>query len=270
MGIRKLPRQILREAFRASGEKNYTLSKVFYASLFGSHWRYALLGFAYLKCLDNIVDEDLDTRRASATLAAQRDLLDQVYSDLAVEKERPIPERYGYYFLSYDKSNGSLLRPFIESVIETMEFDVQRRNQVVSKLTLEAYVLKLGEAVWQSLAHFVSSELRLPKSFTDQASCAYLYADFLIDLEHDLQFGIINIPVEDIRQYQIDLATADDRLSRWLTARSEEISQYFAQAFREAQQLSRLSMKLLSFLYLSRKRRNFRRFLKRKGIDYPR
>ena len=266
--MQKLPKAVLLEAFRRSGEKNYLLSKVFYSALFGSGWKYALLGFSYLKCLDNAVDEDPVADRAWSVLVSQRELIDELYAGTPTERERPIPDRYGYYFFSYDKSHGSPVRPYIESLIETMEFDVRRRGQVLSSAELDGYMLKAGEAVIRFLAHFVSKDLELPRPFVEHASRAYLYADSLIDLEHDLELGIINVSAEDIERYEIDLGGANGGLAQWMETQAQQITTLFDQALSKGRCLDHRTMRLLSQLFLGRKKRELRRFMEREGIGY--
>lgn len=265
--MQKLPKQILKEAFYVSKEKNYMLSKILYSFILGLRdWEYSFLGFAYLKCLDNLIDKDINAERCWSFLTYQKEFIDDVYSNKLTERDLRIPEKLGYYFFCYDKKNGSLLQPFILSIIETMEFDIRRRNKVLSKSELDSHAIKIGEATIKYLAYFVSKDLKLPQAFIDQASRAYVYADSLIDIKEDLKVGIINMPDEDICRYEINLKIPDDRLDEWLAATSTKVLKHFKEALRETNHLNNLSMKILAYLYLFRKRNQLYKFLKQKGI----
>lgn len=265
--MQKLPKQVLKEAFRASKEKNYTLSKILYSYILRLRdWEYSFLGFAYLKCLDNLVDEDIDAERSWSSLAYQKELINEIYSDKLIEKDLRIPEKLGYYFFCYDKKNGSVLQPFIQSIIETMEFDIKRRNKVLSKSELDSHAIKIGGATIKYLAHFASKDLELPQIFIDQASRAYVHADSLIDMKEDLRVGIINIPSEDIERYEINLKIPDVRFYQWLDTTSKKVLRHFKEALKEANRLNNLSMKFLAYLYLLRKRNQLCKFLKQNGV----
>jgi hypothetical protein len=263
-----LPPSVFREAFYACGEKRLLISRLFYSVLLGSDWRYALMGFAYIKCLDDVVDEDPEADRGQAVMAAQKPLLERIYAALPVEGDLRTAERYGCYFFRYDARNGSRLRPLVESILETMEFDTQRRGRTLSTRDLDDYIVKMGRAFVDYVAYFVSRSLRLPRSFVDQASRAYLYADSLIDLEHDLPLGVINIPSEDLERYGIDLEKPDGSRRRWLIERSADVDKWFGEALEASRRVNSRTIQLLSWLFLGRKRREFRRFLKRGGIPY--
>jgi hypothetical protein len=264
--MQKLPKQILKEAFYVSKEKNYVLSKILYSSILRLRdWEYCFLGFAYLKCLDNLIDEEMNAESSTSLLTYQKELISKIYSNKLTEKDLRIPEKLGYYFFCYDKENGSLLRPFIQSTIETMEFDIKRRNKILSSSELDRYAIKVGGASIKYLAYFVSKDLKLPQSFIEQASRAYVYADSLIDIKKDLKIGIINIPNEDIERYKINLKILDDRFYQWLDARSKKVLKHFKEALKETNHLNNLSMKILAYLYLFRKRNQLCKFLKQRG-----
>ncbi len=261
-----LPGPFVKEAFRAAGERHYLLSRIFYSAMFGAAWRYAVVGFAYIKCLDNAVDENADATQGLAALEAQHSLLRRVYAAVPIHGVLPIPDRFGYEFCRYDRAVGARWRPVIEAIIETMEFDVQRRHQVLPRPVLDAYFLKMGKAMIEYTAYFVSSKVQLSPSFVHSASRAYLYSDTLMDLEHDLRLGIINIPAEDIESFGVDLRTGGDALRAWMAKQSVDVEQYYSEAFRETARLDNFRIRVLSRLYLSRKRNRFHRFLQETGI----
>jgi len=267
--MQKLPKQILKEAFYVSKEKNFLLSKILYSYILRLRdWEYSFLGFAYLKCLDNVVDKEKNPESSRSLLTVQKELINDIYSDRFTEKDLQIPEKLGYYFFCYDKKNGSLLRPFIQTMMQTMEFDIQRRNKVLSKSELDNHAIKIGEATIRYLAYFVSRDLKLPQAFINQASRAYVNADSLIDLKEDLKVGIINIPGEDIEQWEITLEIPDDRLVQWIEATSKKVLKLFKEALIETGHLTNLSMKILAYLYLLRKRKQLYKFLEKKGIKW--
>ena len=265
--MRRGSKEIVREAFYAAGERNYLLSKLFYTGIFGRRWEVALVGFAYLKCLDNAVDEEPDCDKAFAVLASQRELISREYSGKSSGEDITLLERYGRFFFRYDRAHGMWWRPLIETIVGTMEFDVRRRHVAMPRETLDCYFDTLGEAVIRYTAYFIAPGYPLHHSFIRSASRAYLYADSLIDLEHDLRFGLINVPAEDIEAWQLDVSAPNPRLIDWAAARAPAVLSLFSEALAEAPRLAGLRVRWLAQLFLSRKRTRLARFLDKRRMS---
>ena len=256
---------LVREAFAAAGEKRFFLARVFYRTIFGADWKHAVLGFAYFKCLDTLVDEDPDARRALAVLAAQRRFIARVYAGDAIDGLAP-PERFGAPFFAYDRAIGSPLRVEFETILASMDLDTRRRGRALDAAALDAYVLEVGGGVFRSLMYHAAPDVVLPTGFLEHASRAYLKADALIDLRHDLALGVVNVPAEDVERYGITLDCSDSALRSWIEREAGRVLDDFATALAEGRRLGRWSLRLLAWLYLATKRRGLRRFLVREGL----
>jgi hypothetical protein len=256
-----VPLVLVREAFDSAGEKHFRLARFFYSILFGRNWMFAILGFAYLKCLDDVVDEDVDTNRALGVLARQKRLIDRAYGGESVRESLPSPERFGLPFFLYDRAHGNRLRTAFETVLSSMQFDTRRRGRLIGAAALDAYVVQLGSTVFRYLQHFAAPEATLDDRFAAVAARAYLYADALIDLRHDLRLGIVNVPEEDIVRYRLSLDLDDPHLRAWMARRAAFVLEQFEQALGLARRLESRPLRLLSRLYLSTKRRSLHRFL---------
>ena len=263
----QVPRQLVREAFVTAGEKRFGLARLLYATLFGADWGHAILGFSYMKCVDDLVDEDSDATRALGTLRAQRRFIEDIYAGQAVPRELPVPERFGYPFFCFDRARGAPLRSTFETILDTMEIDTRRRGVFLSALDLDAHMTAVGREVFRFVLRFAAPDAAIPQAFIEHASRAYLFADALIDLRHDLRFGVVNIPIEDVERNAIQLHPADTALRRWMEARSRQVLNDFRSALMEARRLEHRSLRLLARLYLCTKRRNLLRFLVREGLQ---
>jgi hypothetical protein len=131
---------------------------------------------------------------------------------------------------------------------------------------LDDYVVELGVAVLRFFLHFAAPDAAPPLRFLRLGSRAYLYADALIDLRHDLDFGVINVPREDVERYGLSLDMADPRLRRWMAERGAAILAQFDEALGQSRRLERWSLRASAHLFLSTKRRKLRRFLQREGL----
>ena len=262
----ELPREVLLEAARESREKNFGLSRIVYALFFGREWSWAMLGYAYMKVLDNVVDEDEDVARARAALAEQRRILDAAYAGEMEPGGLASPERYGVLFCLHDAERGAGARPHFEAMLDTMEFDIERRGKVFSRAQIEAYFRDVGAATMRYLAHFVSPELELHDAFVHEASTAYLHADSMIDFEKDLHFGVINAPREDVEEFGIDLTPGAARSTAWMAARAPAILASFERAFAELRRVPSARFRMLARLYLGKKRSHLVKLLGKKGV----
>ncbi|MFQ5995623.1 MAG: squalene/phytoene synthase family protein [Acidiferrobacterales bacterium] len=262
-----LPKGLLREAFEASREKNYFANKFLHMAMFGSAWRFALLGYAYLKIIDNAIDEDEDVQRALAFFGAKRAFMRDVYAGRVVDGEFPVPDRFGYHLFCYDRENDSYLRPFLDGMLDTMEFDLHRRNRILSAADLNKWAIDVGSAWLGYLGQLAARGPRLPKSFLEPASLAYIWADSIIDVEKDLRWGIISVSEDDIKRFGLTLDPSDSGLDGWINSQSEKVMGYFESALAETQRLKSRRMRVLANLYLRRKRKQLSRFVERRRMQ---
>ena len=251
---------------RASGESLPLQKKLAYALLLGVDWRYSFLGYAYLRCVDNAVDNGRDAATSFELMAEQRRFMDAAYEGTLEQEKAVAPASYGLPFFAWDRSKGAPLRAQFEAFLNTMEFDVRRRGQVPSAAELDDYVLTTGRAFLRSLAYFATGKPQLPDPCLDLGSRAYLCADALMDLEEDMAVGLINIPPEVIEEYAIDLEDPEAGLERWRPVRAAEVLELMRQARATVSLIDDLSMRVLYRFFLGRKKRRFLRFLRQRGL----
>ena len=266
MGSSELDPSLFRDAMRASGEPLPLQKKLFYAVLLGKDWRYSLLGYAYLRFVDDVVDNGQDAAVSSELMTEQRAFIAAAYDGTLEQDEVVVPARYGLPFFAWDRGKGSPLKALMEAFLDTIEFDIRRRNQVQSASELDDYVLTTGHAFLRCLAYFATGKPEMPDPCLDLGSRAYLCADALMDLEEDLAVGLINIPAEVIEEYAIDLGKPEAGLERWRPVRAAEVLEYCRQARATVNLIDKLSLRLLYRFYLGRKKRRFLRFLRQSGL----
>lgn len=259
-------RTLVREAFHAAGEKRYPLARIGYPLLLGRDWRYALLGWGYIKTLDDIVDEEPSAEQSVDVLKAQGQMIEGIYAGVSQRAPLSRTELYGEAFFRWDREQGAGLRASVEAVLETMEFDILRRGRVSSRDEIDAYIVKMGGALFDFLVHFAARGLALPSGLRESGSRAYLYADTLMDLEHDLAFGLVNVPSEDLDTYAIDPTAPDTTtLHRWIADRAPEVERQFDIAYALLRELPRVTG-VWGKMLLDAKRKKFQRFLAEAGL----
>lgn len=265
-GGERVPEPLLREAFAASGEKRFELSSRLYPRLFGPDWDYVLLGFAYVKVIDNVVDVERDAEKALAYMVRQRRLMEACYAGAAPDGELPRPDHFGRQFFLQDARAGAPLRSCFEDVFAVMEFDVRRRGRVLSHDELDAHLVATGEPGIRFLTTFMAPEVELPPPYLALASRAYLWADSLLDLEEDLADGLINVPAEAIERFELTPAVEDAALPLWVAEQAGRTMGYFDQALAQTDELEHPALILFCKLYLGRKRKKLLRLLEKRGI----
>lgn len=253
-------RTLVREAFVLSGEKHFAIARCLYPLVFGRRWRDTILAFAYLKCLDDAVDEDADQPRALATLDRQQALMAACYAGADVEAAGF--ERFGQAVFAADRGRGGALRSAFEVILASMAFDTRRRGARLDAAALDAYLLELGQAVFALFAELATPGARLPPPLIDAASRAYLYADALIDLRHDLSLGLINVPREDG-----DVAATDDGARAWIAVQVPTVLAHFDAVRALRHTVQPWTLRTFVALYLAAKRRKLDRFLA--GLNRP-
>jgi hypothetical protein len=255
------PLELVREAFRAAGEKRFLLARALYRTLLGRHWGHVVLAFAYMKRLDDLVDEDPEPDHALAVLREHRRFVASIYAGEPADDGLTVPARFAEPFLVWDRDNGAPLRPGLERIMQTMEFDTRRRGRSIDARALDAYVLELGAGVIETIVRLLGPSIELPREFVMAASRAYLGADALMDARHDLALGLVNIPGEDSRRHGLTPDAADPGLAAWILERGPRVLAEFDQALAWGRRLDRWSVRLLARLYLTTKRRRLCRFL---------
>ena len=77
---------------------------------------------------------------------------------------------------------------------------------------------------------------RFRAALVNELCAAYMFADSLIDLEHDLAFGLINVPAEDVAE-GVDPLQADERLACWAAEEALRCEARLASARRRLREL---------------------------------
>jgi hypothetical protein len=254
------PLALVREAFEAAREKHYLIARTLYPAVFGAEWRSAILTFSYLKCLDDLVDEDPDPQRALATLDRQRVAIERGYSG-GLPATSAGPERFGMPVFARDRHRGGSLRDPVEAILDSMEFDTRRRGEQLDAAALDAYVLDLGSRVFDLFSRLTASCSALAEDLVAEGSRAYLYADALIDLQHDLALGVINVSREDVSRHALCCRPGDARLQAWIAERAPAVFAHFARALAQLRTLPGWRLRYFLVLFLANKQRKLRRYV---------
>jgi hypothetical protein len=255
-----LPPGLFERAYQEAGEKRLWLARRLYPGLLGPAWQYALLAFAYLKLFDNDVDEDRDSTRAGDAFAVHRALAERSYAGEAPDPTLPFVQRIGAHVFQFDRANGSPIRRFLSDAIESMAIDIARRGKLLAQAEIDANLHLGGGGTVRGIAWFAAPGLELPEPLVHCLCDAYMHADSLIDLEHDLAFGLINVPAEAVAS-GVDPFRPDARLAAWAREQAQLCEARFRAALARLPEIGSLRLREVARLMLLTKRRKLRSFL---------
>jgi hypothetical protein len=258
--IPPLPPGLFERVYAAAGEKRLWLARAAFPFLLGPAWQYALLAFAYLKLFDNLVDEDADSVRASDAFGTHRALAARIYAGEAPSPALPVVQQIGAFVFQFDRTNGCPLRRHLEDAVESMAIDIARRGKLLSEAEIDANLHLGGGGTLRACVWFAAPDLELPESLVNAICDAYMHADSLIDLEHDLAFGLINVPAEAVAR-GVDPSHPDERLAQWARDEARRCRASFDAALDRLPEIPSWRVRALARLMLLTKRRKLRRFL---------
>lgn len=259
--IPPLPPGLFERAYQAAGEKRLWLARRLYPRLLGPAWQYALLAFAYLKLFDNDVDEDADGARAGDAFTVHRALAERSYAGAPPAAVLPFVQQLGAHVFAFDRANGSPLRGFLSDAVESMAVDIARRGKLLSQAEIDANFHLGGGGTVRGIAWFAAPDVLLPEPLVHALCDAYMHADSLIDLEHDLAFGLINVPAEAVARGVDPFRPAE----AWVQEQARLCEARFDAALARLGEIPSLRLREVGRLMLVTKRRKLRAFLAADG-----
>lgn len=282
-GERVAVRRQVRASFRRVGEKRFVLARLGFRLLLGRDWRAAVLGFTFLKAVDDHVDADPDRERALSWFAERRKRLREAYQGREPAPDRSEPEAVrridadGIAFARYDRAHGSPLRSWFEEELDVIEGDVADRGTAMAKLEdLEVWAVRAGRPIVLGMGYFIAPGVTLAPAYVDLASRAYLVADSLVDLKQDLELDVIKVPKDAIEKYGIQTRTnatggmrirfPDPGIDRWLEEYGRTVLGYMEATLEAMCDVPSLKTRVLHRMMLNQKRARLRKFLAKRGI----
>lgn len=243
--------RLAREITRKANAEIYYLGKLFYDRGLAD---YFFLGYAYFRWADDWVDSPtISAEECQSFLCRQRNLLQRFYQGETPPGLCP-EERIPAQLVTYDLAHGSEMRPAVFLMLECLEFDGIRRDQIVSQEQLSWYSEALGRSYTDSQQYFIGHGRAYPQG-PDQyvAGTVAHHVHILRDFSLDLSEGYMNISREDIDAYHIDLAHINDvNFQRWVYDKVHAAREGFRVGKAYLDRLDVLRCKLVGYLYCLR------------------
>jgi phytoene/squalene synthetase len=172
--------------------------------------------YAYFRWFDNIVDSSKQSKNdINYLIKKQKQFLSQLYSDNSPE-ETFTEELFLAHLVLYDKKYNKGIKKDIENLIDTFEFDTNRKNKLINSSSLDEYIEK-NTKPYVNITHAIFNVKNIQKEKFYSIAKSGFIIDYLSDLKEDLEFGYINIPVEDIKSYNINIKKLNDsNFNKWI------------------------------------------------------
>ena len=214
------------------------------------------LCYAYFRWFDDIVDSlRLHPEESRFIINRQKIFLSELYSEEPPE-ELSTEELFLAHLVRFDRTQEKNLRQDLETLIGSMEFDAKRRGKVISSQELEQYIND-NVIPYVNITSSILNVKFYPKQDLIEIARAGFVVNYLYDLREDLSLGYINIPLEEIEQYEIYLENPDSReVQSWIRDKMEDLrATIFSNPFNQLPMMARL----ISEAMITKRRRKFRK-----------
>jgi phytoene/squalene synthetase len=214
----------------------------------------AFRAYAYFRWVDDTLDgESGSERERTAFLERQKCLLEKCYHGQltagVTAEEKMLVE-----LVSRDREQNSGLQIYLRNMMQVMDFDVKRRERLISQAELTEYTRWLASAVTEAMHYFIGHGGYSPRDETRYLAVSAAHITHMLrDTFDDVRAGYYNIPSEVLIANHIQPQDVDSKAYRaWVQGRVVLARKYF-QAGREF--LSRVvepRCRLAGFAYAAR------------------
>lgn len=214
----------------------------------------AFRAYAYFRWVDDFVDVHAQTKADSTTFTArQKEIIESLFrgdhpSDLTREEELVAD------LISRHRMQEGGLHSYIRKMISIIDFDANRRGDLISADELTWYSQTLGASVVDAIQFFVGHKRSYPDT-SDRylAGIAAHIAHMLRDMRQDIADGFVNIPCEYLKQHHLEPENFEHpALRAWVRSRVDESRELFRLGKGYLDKLGMLRVKIVADWYSAR------------------
>jgi len=209
---------------------------------------FSYLLYSYFRKIDDFVDSPLnDKKTLTEFINEQKRMVEKFYAGSKTNGRSVIGR-----VIEYDLKNNCRLKSCIMRMFEVFEFDIERKNKIVSEAQLTGYSRNLSDSYTRLLLYFIEPRYECRQEDVLLAHASHL-AHMLRDLKEDKELGYINISQEDMVGYKLQSTDCSDSgFKEWLKVRVQLIKKYFKNAKKTLNKNHLFLIKLTGYLYSSR------------------
>ena len=218
--------------------------------------------YCYMRHLDNLVDDITnDTYFLGSHLNRQKYLIECMYEgkDVSIKTS---DEMMLKIFIEYDISNECILRNSFLEMLDTLYFDLYRRNKILTRYDIDNYSFKMANSFVQFMFHFLKIKIDNPADIIALATTS-CQAYMLRDLEEDIHNGLINIDKESILSCGIDISKLESHgVSQWINSQANKLYVQMDLIFTILSYKESFINKLIMLLFIEPRRYVLKRLIK--------
>jgi len=214
----------------------------------------AYLAYGYFRWVDDILDSKISTKSEQVEfITRQKQLLEALYkgdSPRTVCRE----EQMLVDLVHSDQQDHPGLHSYLKNMMAVLEFDANRRGELISQVELSLYSQGLTTAVTDAMHYFIGHDGLVPahKSRYLAVNAAHI-THMLRDTVDDTRLGYFNIPHEYLKQHKIsphDLRKP--AYQAWVCSRVQQARSDFKEGRKSLAQIKNLRCRLVGFAYTAR------------------
>lgn len=214
----------------------------------------AYRAYAYFRWVDDILDADSgSSSERRIFLERQKSLLEACYRG-EPPQDVNIRENLLVELVQHDHEKNSGLKAYLHNLMLVMDFDVRRRNRLISQAELADYTRWLAIAITEALHYFIGHHDFSPHDATRYLAVAAAHiAHMLRDTAIDLKSGYYNIQREVLEANHIwTQDVKSEAFHTWVQSRVQLAREYFEAGKGYFARVQNLRCRLAGLAYISR------------------
>jgi phytoene/squalene synthetase len=250
-GKNNLSHVLAAEITRSASKQTYYIIRFFVdRELINDAYR----AYGYFRWVDDVLDIEPGAKFGKISFVKrQKLLLEACYRGEAPDDLCP-EEWMLFDLVRNDTEKNSGLQTYLRNMMEIMDFDTQRRNQVISQAELSEYSRKLAMGVTEAMHYFIGHNHPTP-AHEDRylAVTAAHITHMLRDALEDTDIGYFNIPSEYLQSKGIKPYDVESLAYReWVCERVQLASSYFKIGKEYIAHIKSLRCRLAGYAYIAR------------------
>ena len=221
-------KEVIRSAEQITKEKHFKFRLLVKTLISNRTGKYLLFFFAYLRWVDDFIDEESNTISEKRNfLKGQLELFESILRGKIFSVTK-LEENFLLYYLDYAHSiNSNILIEGLRSILETFETDINKlaTNGLIAKKEFDNYIATQTKSLFYIIYHFLMNGCDLDINNCPLAS--FYHLDLLRDLKEDADMGYINSNIEEIKNFNLDYndLANDKNLVKWISFKVSEIEE---------------------------------------------
>lgn len=214
----------------------------------------AYRAYGYFRWVDDVLDAEAGSRSEKiAFVNRQKSLLEACYRS-ETSDNLSIEEWMLVDLVRNDTEENSGLQSYLQNMMAAMEFDAERRGQVITQAELSGYSRALAVAVTEALYYFIGHDDPSPNHDARYLAVTAAHITHMLrDALEDVEAGYFNIPREYLQAHGISPQEVKSKAYReWVCGRVKLARMYFEAGRECTAQVKSLRCRLAGYAYTAR------------------